>query len=82
MKVVEWSVSSRDWTNPGVDVIVQRTVSGVKNGSIILLHDGDGTAQKASREQTVEATRLIIRELSAQGYKFVTVNEIQTKAEE
>ncbi|MDR3559924.1 MAG: polysaccharide deacetylase family protein [Negativicutes bacterium] len=82
LKVVEWSVSSRDWTNPGADAIASRTISKVKNGSVILLHDGDGIAQKDSREQTVQATRQIIRELLAQGYKFVTVDEILAKTED
>ncbi|HEX2925281.1 MAG TPA: polysaccharide deacetylase family protein [Ruminiclostridium sp.] len=76
LKVVEWSIMSRDWTNPGVDAIVSRTVSKVKNGSIILLHDGDGLESKKSRMETVEATRLIIQDLLAKGYKFVTVDEI------
>lgn len=82
LKVVEWSVMSRDWTNPGVEVIVDRTVKKVKNGSIVLLHDGDGIALQASRIQTVEATRRIIQTLSAQGYIFVTVDEILREAEE
>lgn len=81
LKVVEWSVMSRDWTNPGVEVIVERTVGKVKNGSIILLHDGDGIASMASRIQSVEATRRIIRSLSAQGYEFVTVDEILAETE-
>jgi peptidoglycan/xylan/chitin deacetylase (PgdA/CDA1 family) len=76
LKVVEWSIMSRDWTNPGVDVIVSRTVSKVKNGSIILLHDGDGLDCKKSRMETVEATRRIIQDLTLKGYKFVTVDEI------
>lgn len=82
LKVVEWSVMSRDWTNPGVDVIVDRTVGKVQNGSIILLHDGDGIAGKASRMQSVEAARRIIEILSAQGYQFVTVDEILADTEE
>lgn len=82
MKVVEWSIMSRDWTNPGVDAIVSRTLSKVQNGSVILLHDGDGVASKASRAQTVEALRHIIRELQAQGYRFVTVDEILANSEE
>ena len=65
LQVVEWSVSSRDWTNPGVDQIVSYTIAGVKNGAVILLHDGDGVAQTSSRAQTVEATRQIIRQLLA-----------------
>jgi polysaccharide deacetylase family sporulation protein PdaB len=79
LKVVEWSVASRDWTNPGADVIASRTLGKVKSGSVILLHDGDGVEARASRAQTVEATRVIIRELLAQGYRFVTVNEILAK---
>lgn len=79
LKVVEWSVMSRDWTNPGVDVIVERTLKKVKNGSVILLHDGDGITQDDSRAQTVEATRQIIRELLAEGYTFVTVDQILVK---
>lgn len=82
LKVVEWSVMSRDWTNPGVDVIVDRTVKQVKNGSIILLHDGDGTASTASRLQSVEAARRIIQTLQAEGYQFVTVDEILAKTED
>ena len=54
----------------------------VKNGSIILLHDGDGIASKASRLQSVEATRRIIINLKAQGYEFVTVDGILGEAEE
>ena len=78
-KVVEWSIMSRDWTNPGVNVIVERTLKKVKNGSVILLHDGDGLAQASPRAETVEALRQIIRQLSAQGYTFVTVDQILSK---
>ncbi len=76
LKVVEWSVSCRDWTNPGVETIVSRTLDKVKSGAVILLHDGDGVAACAPRAQTVAAARRIIRELKSQGYKFVTVDEI------
>ncbi len=76
LKVVEWSVLSRDWTNPGVATIAQRTLDKVKSGAVILLHDGDGVAATAPRAQTVEAARQIIRDLKARGFKFVTVDEI------
>lgn len=81
LRVVDWSVMSRDWVNPGVDEIVRRTVAGVDNGAIILLHDGDGIAANASRAQTIEASRQIIRELKDRGYRFVTVEEILSLTE-
>jgi len=82
LTVVEWSVMGRDWTNPGVEAIVDRVVTKVKNGSIILLHDGDGIASEASRNQSVEATRRIIQTLRTQDYEFVTVDEILSKTED
>lgn len=82
LKVVEWSVASRDWVNPGVEVIAERTLGKVKNGSVILLHDGDGIAGELPRAQTVAAARIIIDKLTAQGYKFVTVDEILKVSEE
>lgn len=82
LKVVEWSVMSRDWTNPGVETIVERTLSKVKNGSIILLHDGDGLEAKASRAQSVAAARIIIERLQEEGYRFVTVDELQRQKTE
>lgn len=76
LKVVEWSVMSRDWTNPGVEKIVNRTLDKITNGSVVLLHDGDGIRSEASRAQTVAAVRLIIEHLKTEGYRFVTVDDI------
>ena len=76
LKVVNWSVIPRDWTNPGAQVIADRVCKDVFPGAIVLLHDGDAPSQTASREQTVEATALIIDELRKQGYNFVTVSQL------
>lgn len=76
LKVVNWSVIPRDWTNPGAQEIADRVCKNVAPGAIVLLHDGDAPAQTASREQTVEATALIIDELRKQGYNFVTVSQL------
>ena len=76
LKVVNWSVIPRDWTNPGTQAIADRVCKNVTPGAIVLLHDGDAPAQTNSREQTVEATVLIIDELRKQGYNFVTVSQL------
>lgn len=67
---------AEDWKKPGVDVIADRVVNKVKNGSIVLLHDGDGLVHGGDRSQTIAATAKIIRRLKEQGYRFVTVDEI------
>ncbi len=76
LKVVNWSVIPRDWTNPGAQVIADRVCKDVFPGAIVLLHDGDAPSQTASRKQTVEATVLIIDELRKQGYNFVSVSQL------
>lgn len=76
LKLVNWSVIPRDWTNPGAKEIADRVCKDVFPGAIVLLHDGDAPSQTASREQTVEATALIIDELHKQGYNFVTVSQL------
>ena len=76
LKVVNWSVIPRDWTNPGAKEIAGRVCKDVFPGAIVLLHDGDAPSQTASREQTVAATALIIDELRKQGYNFVTVSQL------
>ena len=72
---VKWSLSAKDWEKPGVDKILDN-ISHVKNGTIILLHDGFESHDNADRSQTVQALPLIINQLRSEGYEFVTVPEL------
>lgn len=76
LRVIQWSVMARDWKKPGAEVIADRVVHQVQNGSIILLHDGDGINHGGDRSQSVTATELIIQRLRQQGYRFVTIDEL------
>ncbi|WP_342416199.1 polysaccharide deacetylase family protein [Paenibacillus sp. FSL R10-2782] len=62
---------AKDWEQPGVDFILEHTRLTVAPGSIFLFHDGYG-----ERSQTVEAVRVLVEELAAEGYRFVTVSEL------
>lgn len=75
LDIVQWSVMAEDWKKPGTNVIVDRVLSKVNNGSIVLLHDGDGIIS-GDRSQTVAATEIIIKQLQQQGFRFVTVEEM------
>ena len=68
---VIWNLDSEDWTRPGVDAIVSNCTNGAYSGAIILMHDGGG-----DRSEDVEALPKIIEKLQAQGYEFVTINEL------
>jgi peptidoglycan-N-acetylglucosamine deacetylase len=72
-KVVMWSwhQDTEDWRDPGVNKIVNKVLKGIKEGDVILFHDGGG-----NREQTVKALERILPELQNQGYQFVTIEEL------
>ena len=83
---VMWSVPlAKDWENPDPAVIADRILPNVRNGSIIVLHDGNRgiicarmhvAPRTCDRGNDIEATRLIVRELKREGYRFVTVPEL------
>lgn len=77
LKAVNWSVIPRDWTNPGVQRIVDRVCFAAEPGAIVLLHDGDSPKNAAPREQTVAAVGLIIDQLREEKYEFVTISELE-----
>lgn len=70
---VMWNAGeeARDWSNPGVNFVIRRTLELVRNGSIILMHDCGG-----DRSQTVAALPIIIQKLQDQGFKFVTIQQM------
>lgn len=84
--VVMWSVPlPRDWEYPTAGTIARRVIPRVKDGSIIVLHDGNRgqlcplrnlAPHVCDRSQDIEATRLIIDALKKQGYRFVTIPEL------
>ena len=65
---VFWDVDSLDWKRKDVGKIVKNVWKDVDNGDIILLHD--------EFSWSVEAAFRIIDKLRANGYTFVTVNEL------
>jgi len=70
---VMWNAGeeARDWSYPGVNFIIRRTLDLVRNGSIILMHDCGG-----DRSQTVAALPIIIQKLQDRGFEFVTIQQM------
>ncbi len=67
--VVHWSIDSKDWTNPGVERIVQN-IEKAQKGDIILLHASD------SAKQTNKALPELLNDLRAKNLTFVNVSEM------
>lgn len=66
--MVQWSVDPRDWESRDAEKVVRAVLADVEPGDIILLHD--------IYQTSVEAALEIVDTLSAQGYWFVTVEEL------
>ena len=73
-----WSVPlAHDWDNPPPDVIANRIVSNVRDGSIIVLARRKSgpmlcaasalSPRVCDRDNDIEATRLIVRNSNARG---------------
>ena len=68
---VMWSVVPEDWVLPGVNVVVNRVMKQVKNGSLIVLHDG-----YSGGKDVAETINILIPKLLQQGYEFVTIDSL------
>ena len=70
MNMIEvlWDVDPRDWEVQNKEKVVNKVMTDVKDGDIILLHDIYKTS--------VQAAFIVIDELQRQGYEFVTVEEL------
>ena len=74
-RTIGWSLGVWDSARPGADEIVRRALRGLRAGSILLLHDGDGYDPAGDRMQTAQALPGIIRGLRARGLHFTTLPE-------
>ena len=68
--IIYWDVDTRDWESRNVTKIMNVAFGkdGIKNGSIVLMHD--------IHEPSVDAAIKMMDKLKKQGYTFVTVPEL------
>lgn len=66
--IILWSVDPEDWKYRNTAKVTQHILSHAKDGSIVLLHDIFGTS--------VNAAIQVVDALQAQGWRFVTVDEL------
>lgn len=63
MQPLGWRLAIGDWEPPGTDVLVDRLLTGITPGAVVLMHDGGG-----DRTQTVEAVAAVIPRLRSDGW--------------
>lgn len=65
---VLWNIDPLDWCSSDTACIAQTVINNAKESSVILMHDYYKTS--------VDAALIIVDELKAQGYEFVTVDKL------
>jgi|SRR5215211_542767 len=75
---VLWSVTGWDWRPRETSASIAARCGKAREGDLILLHDGVHTEPAGDRSASVGATEEILRRLSAEGYRFVTVPELMS----
>ena len=65
---IQWDVDSLDWKDLSATDIAMRVINGVKNGSIILMHNNG--------LHTAESLPIILETLKNRGYSFLPVGEL------
>jgi len=69
-QVIQWSIDSHDWKEPGVDHIVKQILNA-DSGDIILMHN--------NAPETPEALKTVLPLLEEKGYKIVPLSELVFK---
>lgn len=68
MAVVLWNVDSEDWKSKNAQATHDRVITTAKQNGIVLMHD--------IHSWTIDAVPSMIDDLRAQGYTFVTVEQL------
>ena len=68
LSVVTWDTSPIDWENESAKKVADIVIREASRNQIVLMHD--------THKWTVDAAPRIYKELSKQGYTFVTVSEV------
>ncbi len=75
-QVFGWTFGVWDTARPGAETIRTRVRTGLRPGSILLLHDGDGYNPNGDRWQTAAALQGIITDVKAAGYRLAPLAEL------
>ncbi|MFD9335150.1 polysaccharide deacetylase family protein [Streptomyces sp. NPDC060028] len=68
---VQWDVVSGDAFAKDPDAVAEQVLSGVKPGSVVVMH-----CTRSAAPVTEEAVRKVVPELRKRGYRFVKVSEL------
>jgi peptidoglycan/xylan/chitin deacetylase (PgdA/CDA1 family) len=73
---VAWTLGVHDTDRPGADAIAARAIAGLRDGLILLLHDGRSFDPSPDASQVVQALPKILEEARRRRFEFLTITEM------
>jgi probable sporulation protein (polysaccharide deacetylase family) len=70
MKTVMWTVDTIDWQKPTPDQLINRVISKIENGSMVLMHPTESTAKSLDR---------LITLIEEKGLRIGTVSDLMSE---
>jgi probable sporulation protein (polysaccharide deacetylase family) len=70
MKTVMWTVDTVDWRKPSAEVLINRVMSKINNGSMVLMHPTESTAKSLDR---------LITQIKQKNLEIGTVSELMSE---
>ena len=70
MMTVMWTVDTVDWKKPSPDVLINRVMTKIDNGSMVLMHPTESTAKSLNR---------LITQIKQKDLKIGTVSELMSE---
>lgn len=70
MKTVMWTVDTVDWRKPSADQLINRVISKINNGSMVLMHPTESTAKSLDR---------LITQIEQKNLEIGTVSELMSE---
>ncbi len=73
LRLASWSVRAYDTRNGDAERIAQKLLRGLKEGAILLLHDGNSARTQDGKPVILEALPVILSKARESGFNFVTL---------
>ncbi len=73
-RLVMWNVNPRDFDAPSASEVAMQVARSLEAGSVVLLHDARADAT-TDVQVTVEALKLIMRDMQRRGLRLATITE-------
>jgi peptidoglycan/xylan/chitin deacetylase (PgdA/CDA1 family) len=67
---VMWTVDTVDWRKPSPDVLINRVMTKINNGSMVLMHPTEATAKSLDR---------LITQIKQKNLEIGTVSELMSE---